>query len=170
MLPFLSGCIYSREISLLRSDVERALDVDLHREIVLTIGPSVFHGFGWIARRVPNPFVQMAGDLAGDIDRVKVGVFTTDREPESARISPSDLPRLKGSGWEVIVRTSTESESVWVMALEGYGGIRNMLVMSLSGTELVIVRIEGHLEAMVERVMADPEFVRAISRAESYDG
>lgn len=163
IVPILSGCLYSREISVLRRDAEKALDVSLDREFVITLGPGTFRTLGWVARRIPDPWVQMAGDMTGEIERIKVGVFKAESEPERVNLGPSAMRRLAESGWEVLVRSSTADEATWVMTRERFGSVRDMLVLTFDGHELVVVRLEGYLDAIVERALADQVFLRDIS-------
>ena len=158
----LGGCIYSREITHIRDDVEDALDVEFERDFVIVIGRRTFGSLGWVARRVPDTISRMAGDLLAEIDRVKVGVFHTEDEG-SRSLAVDDMPRFRGSDWRAAVRVREEDATVWVMYRERHGFVRDMLVMTLDGRELVIVRIEGRLDALVEQAIADADFVRSMT-------
>lgn len=163
IVPILSGCLYSREISMLRRDAEMALEVPLDREFVITMGPGTFRTLGWVARRIPDPWVQMAGDMTGEIERIKVGVFHAESEPERVNLGPSAMPRLAESGWDVLVRSTTAGEATWVMTRERHGSVRDLLVLTFDGHELVVVRLEGYLDAIVERALADEVFLREMT-------
>jgi hypothetical protein len=159
-----SGCFYSREISHIRGDMEKALGVSLDREIVVSVGPRTFHTLGWLSRRVPNPWAQMAGDLTGEIDRVKVGVYHADSAPDASRLTLQAMPRFRDSGWQVAVRTRDESEAVWLLYRERHDSIRDMMVLSVDDRDVVITRIQGHLDALFEQAVADSAFLIDMSR------
>lgn len=163
LVPILSGCLVSREISHLRRDAERALGTPLEREFVITLGPRTFRAVGWVARRVPDPWLQMAGDMAGEIDWVKVGVFRAEERPDSVRLGPSTMPRLASSGWDVLARTRSGDAATWIMTRERHGSVRDLLVLAFDGSELVVVRFEGWLDALVERALADRGFLEEMT-------
>lgn len=163
LLPLLlGGCLYSREITHIRNDVASALEVSFDREFVIVIGPRTFHGLGWFARRIPDSRTRMAGDLLAHVDRIKVGVYRA-AGPAGRGLTVSDLPRLRDSDWQVAVRTREDDASVWVMYRERHTFVRDMLVLSLEGDELVIVRLEGRLDALLEQAVADAAVVRDLT-------
>ena len=163
LLPVLSGCIYSRELAHIRDDVEDILDARFEREVVVSVGPRTFRTVSWISGRVPDIYAQMASDYIREIDRVKVGVYRVAERPSSRELRFDRVPRFRKSGWEVAVRVEDDSETVWVLYRERYDSIRDMLVLVLNDSELVIARIRGHLNELVSMAVADADFVRDLT-------
>ncbi len=162
-IPMLSGCIYSREIAHIRNDIEEILDARFEREVVVSLGPRTFRTASWIARQVPDVYAQMASDYIGEIDRIKVGVYRVAERPTTTELKMDRVPRFKRSGWEVAVRVEEDGQTVWVLYRERYGNIRDMLVLVLDDSELVIARIQGHLNELVKMAVADANFLRDVA-------
>ena len=159
----LAGCFYSREIAHIRDDIEDILDARFEREVVVTVGPRTFRSVSWIAGRVPDIYAQMASDYVREIDRVKVGVYRVEEAPTRRELRMDRVPRFRRSGWEVAVRVEEEDETVWVLYRERYDSVRDMLVLVLNSDELVIARIEGHLNELVRLAVSDANFVRDVA-------
>lgn len=162
LAPVLSGCIYSREIAHIRQDVEKILDARFEREFVMTVGPRMFRSVSWIAGRVPDVYAQMASDYVREIDKVKVGIYRVEDRPTTTELRMEKVRRFQRSGWEVLARVEDRGENVWVLYREKYGNVRDMLVLVLSHDELVIAKIEGHLNELVRLAAADASFLRDV--------
>jgi uncharacterized protein DUF4252 len=162
-LPLLSGCIYSREIANIRDDIEEIMDARFEREVVVSLGPRMFRTASWIARQVPDVYAQMASDYVGEIDRVKVGVYRVAEQPTSRQLRIDQIPRFRRSGWEVAVRVEEDGQTVWVLYRERHESIRDMLVLVLDDSELVIARVRGHLNELVQMAVLDANFLRGVA-------
>ncbi|MBO6573973.1 MAG: DUF4252 domain-containing protein [Rhodothermales bacterium] len=163
LAPTLAGCFYSREIAHIREDIEDILGARFEREVVVKVGPRLFRTVSWISGRVPDVYAQMASDYVREIDRVKVGVYSVEKQPTRSDLRFNRVPRFKRSGWEVAVRVEDDSETVWVLYRERYDSIRDMLVLVLNRDELVIARIEGHLNELVSMAVQDADFLRDVA-------
>ena len=152
----LTGCIYSREIAQTRRDLERHYpDARFDREIVINVGPSSLHTLGWLAGLAPEDEAQMARDYLYEIDRVKVGIYRVERLPDLDDFDPPALQRFERGGWEVAVKARQDDGVVWVLYRERYGAVRDMYAIVLSDEELVLARVKGHLNNLLEKVMDD---------------
>ncbi|NNE71728.1 MAG: DUF4252 domain-containing protein [Rhodothermales bacterium] len=163
LLPTLTGCIYSREITHIRQDVEKILDARFEREFVMTVGPRMFRTASWIAGRVPDVYAQMASDYVREIDKVKVGVYRVEDHPRTTELRMEKVRRFSRSGWETLARVEDAGDNVWVLYREKYDNVRDMLVLVLSNDELVIVKVEGHLNELVRLAAADAAFFKDLS-------
>ncbi len=152
----LTGCIYSQEIAHVRRDIEREFPgAEFDREFVLAVGPSFFNTVGWIAERVNDRESRRIGEYLAEISRVKVGVYRTERLPLEGTLQLEELSRFRESGWDVAAKVRDDTELVWVLYRERYDSVRDMFILSLSDDELVIVRIEGNLNRLLEKVVED---------------
>ncbi|MFT4605700.1 MAG: hypothetical protein ACI9W4_002444 [Rhodothermales bacterium] len=163
LAPTLAGCMYSREITHIRDDIEEILGAKFEREVVVTVGPRTFRAASWITGRVPDIYAQMASDYVREIDRVKVGVYRVERRPTTTDLRLDKVPRFKRSGWEVLVRVEEAGDTVWVLYREKYENVRDMLVLVLDDEQLVIARVEGHLNELVRLAVADAAFFKDVA-------
>ena len=151
----LTGCFYSREIAHTRRDIERATDVDFERGVVVSLGPLSLRTLGWITGLVPEEDAQMARDYLREISRVKVGVYHTDYGFSLDGVDLASLPRFEEKGWQVAVRFRQENEMGWVLYREHRDTVRDLYVVVLADEELVLARVQGHLNRLLARVMED---------------
>ena len=152
----LSGCIYSREISHTRRDIERQYpQAQLKREVVLNLGPVSMRMARWFSGLVKDEEMQTARSYLKEISRAKIGVFEVEAMPDLSEIDLSRLDRMRRNGWELAVKMREEDEVVWVMYKERKGTVRDLYVFVLDDEELVVARIKGRLDKLIARVMED---------------
>ena len=109
LVPLLSGCFYSREISHVRRDLERQYPAaHFDREVVVQVGPTTLHILGWIAGQVPEEEAQMASAYLREIHRIKVGVYRVEAMPLLDEVDLPHLRRFERDGWEVAVKVREE--------------------------------------------------------------
>jgi hypothetical protein len=161
----LTGCIYSREIAHVRRDIERAYPgTEFDRQIVLSFGPGFLGAIGWLAEKIDDGDAQRVADYAREIRRVKVGVYRTVTlaSEETMRIESLDL--FRENGWLVAARVREDDEVIWALYRERCGAVRDIFVLSLSDEELVIVRIEGELDRLLEKILEDELYAGHVLR------
>jgi len=157
----LAGCFYSREIAHTRRDLERHYpDADFDQKVVVSLGPASLHTLGWLAGLAPEEEAQMAHDYLSEIDRVKVGVYEVRRLPDLDDFDPPSLFRFERDGWEVAVKAQEDEEIIWVLYREQYDEVRDIYAIVLNDDELVLARVQGHLNRLLERVMDDHHELR----------
>ncbi len=152
----LTGCVYSREIAQTRRDLERHYPgADFDHQITINLGPRTLHTFGWLAGLAPEPEAQMARDYLYEIDRVKVGIYQVKSLPDLDDFDPPALRRFEDDGWEMAVKVHEDDEIVWVLYREHYDQVRDIYTIVLTDEELVLVRVNGHLNRLLEKVVDD---------------
>lgn len=156
---FASGCIYSREISQTRRDLERSdPGARFEREMVVNLGPISLRTLGLVGGLVDggDEDVAMARRYLREIRRVKVGVYRVEQAPDLHAFDPPALRRFQRDGWELAVKNQDEQgEVVWVFYKERKGHIRDMYAIMLSDEELVLARVRGRLDRLLARVLED---------------
>jgi hypothetical protein len=163
----MAGCFYSREIAQTRRDLERQYPgAHFDREVVVSLGPGSLRALGWIAGLVPEDEPQMARRYLREISRIKVGVYKTDYLPNLEDFDPPSLDRFRRDGWEMAVKTQEDNEAVWVLYKERDGAVRDIYAIVLSEDELVLARVKGHLDRLLEKVMEDQIYLREITNLE----
>lgn len=164
ILPMLSGCIYSRELSQSKRTIERGYpELDIDKRFTLALGPRSLHTVGWIARRIPEQETQQAATYLRTLDRVKVAIYDVDYYDEHSRSNHAAVADFEKNGWTLAVRANEDSEAVWVLYRADYKeDVRDIKVVVLGEDELVIARIEGHLNELLEQLVEDHNLVDEI--------
>ena len=150
----LSGCFYSREIVRVKQDFEAQYpDAEFDRTVIVRAGPGAFRTMGWLARLAPDDEVDEIGSYLHAIETVKVGVYQVHDLPPEAATDVPDLPRFRDAGWEVAVKAAEDDGVTWLLYRETGETVRDLFLVVLEDEELVVVRLEGHLEALLERAL-----------------
>ena len=151
-----TGCFYSREISQTRRGLERHYpDARFDQEGVVSLGPAALRTLGWLVGLAPEEEAQMAKEYLHEIDRVKVGLFTIEDMPDLDDFDPPAIRRFRDDDWEVAVKTREDDEIIWVMYRERHNTVRDIYTIVLTDDELVLARVKGHLNRLLEKVMQD---------------
>jgi hypothetical protein len=142
------GCIGFRGPADVKRGVERRTASDLDREFAITVGPASMAFVRWAARVADE---DDAAPLKG-IRKVQVGVYSRDRDGEGVvltrHLEPRDFPR-----YDPMVQVREQDERVLVLAESHRDGIRRMLVVVDDLDEVVIVRMSGDLERVIEEAI-----------------
>jgi hypothetical protein len=151
-----SGCIYSREISRTRRVIEDELPGSrFDRQIVLNIGSGTLRTAGWLTSLIPDEDMEEVRQYLDDVERVKVGIYDTESLPDDGPAGAPMLSEMIERGWKVAVRVRDERDRVWLMYRSHRDRIRALFVIVLNEDSLVIARVEGHLDRILERAVAD---------------
>ena len=96
--------------------------------------------------------------LLRGVRRIDVAVYDVESFPH--RYEPGALGtmerRLARAGWGRVVRTREDGEITWIFNREnGAGQIRDLMVLSLDGAEMVLVRVGGRVDRLLADMIAD---------------
>lgn len=157
LLPVFAGCFYSRELSRSKREIERGYpDLDIDRRITLALGPRTIHTAGWIVRQVPEEETQQVASYLRHLDKVKVAIYDVDYYDDEARSHQAAVTDFERNGWILAVRAAEDDESVWVLyRADSRDTVRDIKVIVLSEEDLVIARIQGTLNELLEDLVAD---------------
>src|SRR5690625_3406584 len=76
LLPFLAGCLMSREISSLQRDIAaRNSEIDMRRNFVLNVGGGSLYILERLVQMVDHEELNYASEYLHYIDRLKVGIY-----------------------------------------------------------------------------------------------
>ncbi|MDX1739797.1 MAG: DUF4252 domain-containing protein [Rhodothermales bacterium] len=151
-----SGCIYSREISNTRRVIEDEIPgSQFDRKIVLSIGSGTLRTAGWLTSLIPDEDMEEVRLYLDDVERIKVGIYETESLPDDGSSGAPMLSDMVERGWEVAVRVRDERDRVWLMYRSHRNRVRALFVIVLNEDNLVIARVEGHLDRILQRAMAD---------------
>jgi hypothetical protein len=156
-----AACIGFRGPEQIRREISFNSGVELDREMGFTIRRSGM----WLVRAG----LRIAGEdeisLRG-VRGVQVGIYQV-RGSEMGRHPRIPLEAGRFSDWDPVVRVHEEDEEVLVLVREKKGSIRRMLVVVSDDEELVVVRMKGKLESILEEAMA--EAFDQVDRPELYE-
>jgi hypothetical protein len=145
----------------------------IRKEISFNSGVKLDREMGFTVRRSGMWLVRMGLRIAGKdeislrgVRRIEVGIYQV-RGSESGGHIEVPLEARSFSDWDPVVRVHEDDEDVLVMVREKKGSVRNMLVVVSDDEELVIVRMKGRLDDILEEAMAEA-FDQA-DRPELYD-
>ncbi len=155
-----TGCLWAPDLRMVRNEIERQYpDAEFKKQIELSLGPV-----SMTFARLVTRFVPEANEYSGylkDVKRVEVAVYEADHVPDMEEIKlPHRIQKMMDSeGWETMVRVREDSELVWVAYRSKRDRIRQIYVMVLSDSELVLVRAEGNLDRLAQKAMEDHNFM-----------
>jgi len=139
-----TGCVSFSGPNDVRRAIAKQQNVQLEEEMGVTVGPvGIF-----LANTLAGAYLPISID---GIDWVSFGEYTVSRNEPSAE--PICMRDLELPGWQRIARICEPSEEVIVMVSAGDGPLRKMLVVMREGDEMQIVRAEGDLERIIDRVL-----------------
>jgi hypothetical protein len=151
-----AGCFYSREIAHTRRDIEALYPgVRFEREAVVSVGPGTMHGLSRLTGLVPEYYSRLVSGYLDEIEQIKVGVYRTYGLPPLDAVDLPRLHRFEDQGWLMAVKSLEDDTAVWVLYRERHGTVRDLYVLVLTEEELVLARVQGHLNRLLEQVMAD---------------
>lgn len=151
LLPLVTaGCAFRRGPEDVRSEVDRQLGCDLAREAGLHLGP--------LSTRLA---LSLAGSAEGDlgplrgVSRFEVGVYAVPAERRGSSRGHLDPSRF--AGWEPIVRIRDQDGEALVLARLERGRVRGLLLIARDEDEVVIARLRGDLQRLLEEMVRDAD-------------
>ena len=144
-----SGCglAFYRGPAGMEGAIERQLDCELNRDFGLKLG--------FMTAPLASGIVRAATDEEDEaflkalhLRKVAVAVFHVENQGEEVR--RLDPRKLGLSGWDTLARVKEGGEQVLVMSRPHRdGGIKEVMVVSYDGGEVVLVRLKGDLDALI---------------------
>jgi hypothetical protein len=152
----LSGCLFSRELTQMKRQIERDVpEAEFDRDLVLNIGPAGLRLIGWTAGLSSDEDAEEVRRYISYVDRVRIGVFETRRLPEDWMGRVTVIDDLQNSGWLLAVRRESKNELLGVLYRERVGRIRDIYAVHLDPDELILARISGDLQGLLDYAVAD---------------
>ena len=154
---FASGCIgVNREFKNIRSQILESLDDDFDRQIEFSVGPVGFF--------VASQFVKFADteenvdEMLSKVKNIHIGIY--DRLSTFSKPSLSLLQNITESivdeDWKSLVKSIDGNEMVGVFVKDmDLEEIEEIFVVTLTDEELVLVKLQGKLGAIIEIIVRD---------------
>ena len=152
-----SGCIYTSEIAKTRKAIEDETDADFDTGVVFSMGPGLFKTAGWITQYVDDADAQQASRIAYGIRRVKAGIYPVDVPPDFDTFNIADMNRFMRKGWKPALKVEDDDEVSWLMYRERKGRVHDLFVVVLTEDELVLARLQGNLDELLNVALIEVE-------------
>ena len=153
----LSGCIYTSEIARTRRAIEKETRADFDTGIEISMGPGLFRTAGRITRYVDDDDAQKVSRIAYGIRRIKAGVYPVSESPDPDSFDIPDMARFKNKGWKPALKVEDIDEVSWVMYRERNGAVNDLFVVVLTDDELVLARLQGQLDELLNTALIEVE-------------
>ncbi len=152
-----SGCIgINREFKNIRSLILESMNDDFDREIEFSVGPVGFF--------IASQFVKFADteenvdEMLSKIRNIQIGVYN--RLSNFSHPSFEVLNNISHSfddvEWKPIVKSIQDKELIGVFIKEKYfEDINELFIVSLTDEELVLVKLQGNLGAIMDIIIRD---------------
>ena len=153
----LSGCFYTSEISKTRRVIENEVDADFQTGVVISMGPGLFRTAGWITQFVDDADAEKASRIAYGIRRIKAGVYPVSYLPDLDELNLPEMKHFKRRGWKVAIKVEDRDEVNWLLYRERRHRVNDLFVISLTEDELVLARIQGNLDELLNFALIEVE-------------
>ncbi|MHC5113336.1 MAG: hypothetical protein ACYTGP_02765 [Planctomycetota bacterium] len=139
-----TGCVSLSGPNDVRRAIAKQENLKLEEEMGITVGPvGVF-----LANTLAGAYIPFNAD---GIDWVSFGEYSVSRAEPSAE--PICMRELELPGWQRVARVCEPREEIIVMVPDSDGPLRKMLVVQREGDSVHIVRAEGNLEKVIDRIL-----------------
>lgn len=154
-----TGCLSARTANRVTFALEREIpELELERQFALTLGRVGLAVTRMAMRFADDDLEEEERELLRGIRRAEVGIyevgkgFPRDAEPKLAALSS----KFNRQGWYSIIEVRDDGSRTWVFSKESSeGDLRGLLVIAFEADELVVVRLDGRLQAALERIARD---------------
>ena len=158
MMPLLSGCFMSREMSQLKRDVERQHpNLELKRNFVLNVGSGTIHMAESVVGLIDREETRLAGAYLHDMDRIRVGIYDVRWNGDARRrtIDLDRILRLNQRRWEkaIVVRDTDLSAQLYYRSHRGT--VRGLYLIAFHDNQLVAVRVQGNMQRILRRFLEE---------------
>lgn len=131
----------------IRRDISRSTGTTYTREVGLTLGRV---GLA-VARMALDEDDQELKVLKG-LTKIQVGVYQVESRPDDP--GEMELGQITMASWEPMMNLKEGDEDVLILLKRKKGQVREMLVVVNESDELVIVRMKGRLDQVLEEAAA----------------
>ena len=152
-----SGCIgVNRDFKNIRSQILESLTDDFDREIEFSVGPVGFF--------LATQFVKFSDteenvdEMLSKIRNIQIGVYNrlSNYSHPSFKLLNNISKSFNGETWKPIVKTTQENELTGIFLKENFNeDINELVIISLTNEELVLVKLQGNLGAVMDIIIRD---------------
>jgi hypothetical protein len=143
-----AGCFAYRGPHGVERSLEHSLGVELRRDFGVKLG--------FLSTKFAASFIARDDDSLDYDDLTSIGVAIFERGATNGRtprrIEPGDLG-LKG--FSTMVRTSDGDDQVLLLVKPSNGTIREMVLLAVDEDEVVVARLTGRLDELIEKAIRE---------------
>jgi hypothetical protein len=141
------GCMTYRGPRGVEAAIERKAAVELHREVGFKLGP--------ISTKLAASLLHHWADdqVIRDLSGIGVAVFEVTKHG-GYPTQPITAKDLGVPGWQPMVESRSDGEQLLVLAKPEDGELREMMFLSIESDEVVVARLKGHLDRLIEKTLA----------------
>jgi len=156
-IPLLvGGCFRARALERIAEEIAwQYPDSDFERDFSVSLGPMslglVRFGAGFVEEG------REAREYMRGVENVQIAVYKVKHLGNLDRAEiPSGLSELlDDDDWEVMVKTNEPDERVWILYREDGDVVRDIHMTVLSNDELVLLRVSGHINDILDKAIKD---------------
>jgi hypothetical protein len=165
-----AGCMWAPELARVCRDIEAQVPgATFDKEFAVSLGPVSLAFARLLTGLVPD--AREARGYLRDVSRIQIAVYETDGMPPVSSIHmPRRLQKLADEGWETAVKVREKDSVVWVMYKIDGDTIRDMYVIVLDDSELVMVKARGRLERLAAHALREAQDTPGIPRIDESAG
>jgi Domain of unknown function (DUF4252) len=167
-----AGCAGTPSVDTVGWEIQRRFpEARFEREEHFHLGRVKMGLLRGLVRMVPGKVEGQ--EILSRIHGVEVATYRVHSLPDLDRLTSDTRfeKQLSQSGWTPMVRTREEDERSWVFVRTGQdGALRNLFVVSLEADELSLVRVDGRIDQVLAKAIADePKKAVATMKGEDED-
>jgi hypothetical protein len=159
LLPAVTGCLWTPELSEIQREIERQLPgARFEKDVRINLGPLSLGLARFATGFIPAdmaPEAHEAHDYLQEVRRVQVALYRTLELPPLHKVRlPQHLEdRIRDEGWHLAVKKQQPTELVWVLTQEEKGLVRDIYVILLNTDNLALVRVQGRMDQLLAKAM-----------------
>ncbi|MDZ4700504.1 MAG: DUF4252 domain-containing protein [Rhodothermales bacterium] len=157
LAAFTAGCGHLNEMSALRRDIAEQTHTKFDPGVAFSLGPGMTQTASWITRHVDDSDAYLVSRALRDVRRIKGAVYPLDDAGDLDALDARTLPHFTRNGWELALKTVDHGDVSWVFYRERRGSVRDLYTVVLTDSELVLVRVQGHLNALLDLAIEEAE-------------
>lgn len=151
-LLLLSGCITNPDLE----DIPRIFSQELkparlETKVKLELGPSLLS----LAKFGVNLTDSEAREYLSDIRKIQLGIYEVSGFSSLNKVWEKASQRMAQKGWQILVKSKDKDNISLIFYRLKRKGRGWLYLINLDQTELVLVKVEGRLERLIEKALQD---------------
>lgn len=148
----LSGCITNPDLG----DVSGIFSQEfkparLETKVRLELGPGLLS----LAKLGINLTDSQAKEYLSDIRKIELGVYDISGLPSLNKVWEKVSPRMAQEGWQILVKSKDKTNMSLIFYRLKRKGRGWLYLINLDQTKLVLVKVEGKLERLIEKALQE---------------
>lgn len=148
----LSGCITSPDLEDVPGIFSQELKpARLETKVRLELGPGLLS----LAKFGINLTDSQAKEYLSNIRKIELGVYEVSGLPSLNKVWKKVSRRMVQGGWQILVKSRENTNISLIFYRLKRKGIGWLYLINLDQTELVLVKVEGRLERLIEKALQE---------------